>query len=70
MGFFPLPSHVKRAITLGTLIFNTLLIWGGIQAIFGIGEHENLASMGISLASIFGILNIILIYWFYKRRIG
>lgn len=70
MGIFPLPSHVKRAFTLGVLILETLLIWGGITAIFQIGEHENLASMGISLASIFGILNCILIYWFYKRRIG
>lgn len=70
MGIFPLPSHVKRAITLGVLILNIFLIWGGITSIFGIGEHENLWHTGLSLASLTGILNIVIFYWIWKRRVG
>lgn len=65
----PLPINLRRGVSLFIPIVSALLLWGGISAIFGIGEHENIRQTGVTLAGIVGILNCWLAFLIFKHRV-
>lgn len=64
-----LPNNLRRGLGIAIPLFSALLFWGGITAIFGIGEHENIKQTGITLAGVFGFLNAWLTWLVFKHRI-
>lgn len=69
MGMFPLAPHVRRAITLGVLVFTVASLWGITQGIFGIGLDTNLMQTGLTPSTVIGILDLIVLFWAAKHRI-
>jgi len=65
----PLSNQTRRGISLFIPLLSALLFWGGITAMTGIGEHENIMSTGITLAGVVGILNAWLWFLIFKHRV-
>lgn len=61
--------HQRRALAIAIPLFTVFLLWGIIEAIFGIKADENLLQTGITLQTIFGFLNVVLVYWVWKHRV-
>ena len=65
-----MPWKFRRAIGLMIPLFTTLLFWGVLKAVFGVGLNDNIASTGITVNFVFGALNAWLWYLVYRHQIG
>jgi len=69
MAFFPLPPHIRRAFALAIPIFTIASFWGITKGIFDIGLEDNLISTGLTLSTVLGLLNVVLLFWIFKHRV-
>lgn len=65
----PMPANARRAIALAIPLLTIALLWGIVEAMFGINMHENLANTGVTLSGVFGGLNLVVWWLVFKHRI-
>jgi hypothetical protein len=59
----------RRAFSISVPILTAALLFGIIPAVFNLKIDQNIASTGITLQSVFAILQVILFWMIYKNRL-
>lgn len=63
-----LPYNARKNIALAIPIFTAALLFGFIEGVFNLKIDENIASSGVTLAVVFGVLNVYLAWALWKNR--
>jgi len=58
-----------RALGISIPVITGVLLLGFLQAIFGVEVSTNLFNTGITPGMIFGVLQLLLAFWVYKKFI-
>lgn len=65
----PLPNRFVRSFSIAVPLITALFFFGIITELFNITKDSILFHTGISLGFLFGILNTILVWIIWKRRL-